>query len=306
MRTTRESTRQRGNKQQADAADTFRRTWGLILALLLLPPLSGCPEFNTWIGGRFNRPVQCVISEDATAHEIVLHLNENTHKLRGWKTTHAKIATRGNMLIPKVDAMVYIQTPRNFRIVADGPMGGKEVDFGSNSEQYWLWIRRNEAKQVVVASHDLDPERARKLPFPFQPDWIMEAMGVIDLNPDEDLLLEPGSPNSYMVSLIAERISPQGRKVRKVTVVDRRTGMVHEHSLWDSQGQLIAKAVLSQYARDDSSTAFLPMRIDFDWPQANLGLTMLLADVQVNPTSFPQSTWVLPSFPGYEMVDLNQ
>jgi hypothetical protein len=258
------------------------------------------------MGGRPAGPVQCVIAEDATAHDIVVHLNENTHKLRGWKTTRAKIATRGNMLYPSVDANVFVQSPRNFRIVAEGPMGGKEVDFGSNPDQYWLWVRRNEAKQVIVASHDLDPERARRLPFPFQPDWIMEAMGVIEMNPDEDLVVEPGPPNSFQISLTAYRVSPQGHSVRKTTVVDRRNGFVHEHSLWDANGHLIAKAVLKDYAFDKKWSASLPMRIEFDWPQANLGLTMTLTNVEVNPETFSSSTWILPTFEGYETVEFGQ
>jgi hypothetical protein len=278
----------------------------MFFALTLVTSTSGCVAIRTWFGCGPVGPAQCVIAEDATAQEIVVHLNENTHKLRGWRTTKAKIATRGNMLVPRVDASIYIESPRNFRLVADGPLGGKEVDFGSNAEQFWFWVKRNEDKQVIVASHDLGPERMRKFPFPFQPDWIMETMGVIEINPDEELSLEPGPPGSYLVSLIANRASPQGFKVRKVTVVDRRSGVIHEHSLWDARSQLIAKATLSQYVRDKSSTALIPTKIELEWPQAQVGLTMTLAEVDVNPARFPASAWTLPKFRDYEVLDLSR
>jgi hypothetical protein len=281
----------------------------LFLLVLLAPTLatsgSGCVAIRNWFGGRPTGPVQCVIAEDATAHDIVMHLNENTHKLRGWKTTRARIATHGNMLVPRVDAMIYIESPKNLRLVAENPMGGKEVDLGSNDKQFWFWVRRNEDRQVIVASHDLDPERMRKFPFPFQPDWIMETMGVIEINPDEELTVQPGPQGSYLVSLIAERASPQGFKVRKVTVVDRRSGLIVEHSLWDARSQLIAKAALSGHARDKSNNAWIPMKIELEWPKAQLGLTMTLSDVDVNPQHFPKDTWTLPRFPNYEIIDLS-
>lgn len=280
----------------------------LLVALTLAPSASGCVWMRERFGGGPAAPVQCVIAEDATAHDIVMHLNENTHKLRGWRTTRAKIATRGNILVPKVDAKIFIESPRNFRLVAENAMGGREVDLGSNAEQFWFWVRRNEEKQVVVASHDLDPERMRKFPFPFQPDWIMETMGVIAVDPDEELTLQPGPAGSNLVSLIANRASPQGFKVRKVTVVDRQSGLIREHSLWDAHNRLIAKATLTQYLRERNNSAapFIPMKIELEWPQAQLGLTMTLSDVEVNPGHFSPNTWALPSFKGYEIFDLSR
>ncbi len=275
----------------------------VFVALTLSTAASGCAWGRNWFGGRPAVPAQCVIAEDATAQQIVVHLNENTHKLRGWRTTRAKIATRGNMLVPQVDATVVVESPRNFRLVAANPMGGKEVDLGSNAEQFWFWVRRNEDKQVVVASHDLDPERMRKFPFPFQPDWIMETMGVIEINPDEELALEPGPPGKDLVRLIANRTSPQGFKVRKVTVVDRRYGVIREHALWDAQNHLIAKAVLSQYTK---SAPYLPLKIDLEWPQAQVALAMTLSEVEVNPAHYSQNTWTLPRFEGYTIFDLNR
>ena len=276
-----------------------------LMALTLASFASGCMTVRNWFGCGPAGPVQCTIGEDATAHDIVVHLNENTHKLRGWRTTRAKIAARGNMLVPRVDASIFIESPKNFRLVAESPMG-KEVDFGSNSEQFWFWVRRNEDKQVIVASHNLDPERMRRFPFPFQPDWIMETMGVIEIDPDEELELQPGPPGSYLVSLIANRASPQGFKVRKVTVVDRRSGVIREHSLWDARSQLIAKATLSQHVRQIPSGPLIPMKVELEWPQAQVALTMTLADVDVNPGQFSQKTWTLPSFPNYEVIDLSR
>lgn len=283
--------------------------WFLVLiALAMTITTSGCAAVRNWMGWAPPPPVLCALPEDSTAPQIVDHLNTNINKLRGWRTTRAAIKAHGNILVPQLDATIVVEPPRNFRLVARNNLtGGNEVDFGSNIEQFWFWVRRNEDKQVIVASHDLDPERMRRFPFPFQPDWIMETMGVIPLNSDEELKLQPGPTGSHLVSLIADRTSPQGFKVRKVTVVNLQHGVISEHALYDARNQLIAKAQLSKYVRDQKSDALVPKQIVLEWPQAQVGLTMTLSDFEGNPAHFSQNTWKLPSFPpGYEIYDLSR
>ncbi|MBI3863990.1 MAG: hypothetical protein HY290_19065 [Planctomycetia bacterium] len=277
-----------------------------LVAVALATAFPGCTQCRNLLGWGPPVPAQCALPDDANAQQIVLYLNDNTHKLRGWRTTRAKISARGNILVPKLDATVVVESPRNFRLVATNVTGGHEVDLGSNIEQFWFWVRRNEDKQVVVASHDLDPERMRRFPFPFQPDWIMETMGVIAIDPEEDFVLKPGAAGSHVATLISNRTSPQGHPVRKVTVVDLRQGVIREHALLDARNQPIARAVLSQHARDKTSDAMIPTKIELDWPQAQLALTMTLSEVEVNPAHYSQNTWKLPPFPGYEIYDLNR
>jgi hypothetical protein len=246
------------------------------------------------------------LPDDITQAELVNYLNNNTKKILAWRTTRATIATHGQGLVPTVNATVAVESPRNFRLVATNPMGGNEVDLGSNQEHFWFWNRRSAEKYVYQAQHDVEAERMRRFPIPFQPDWIMESLGVIEIDPDQELTMQPGPAGSHIVFLTADRISPQGVKVRKMTAVDLCHGVVREHVLYDARGPMIARAVLNNHYRDKTSGCVLPRTIDLEWRQANLRLTMNLPEIEVNPSRISPQTWTIPDIRDYPILDMTQ
>lgn len=270
-----------------------------IVALSLTSALSGCSWTRNFAGRQ--PPPPCVLAADASKEDVVAYLNANTHKLTAWKTDKATISTRGKAGMPiRVGAEIAVESPRNFRLIAHSPVG-REVDLGSNHENFWFWNKHNEEKHVFVAGHD--QETGRRFPIPFQPDWIIESLGVIDIDPEE-VTMDPGPPGSDTVYLMADRVSPQGFKIRKRTVVDTRRGVVREHSLFDARGQLIAKAALSAHIRDKTSDAVIPTRIELDWPKAELHMTMTFSDIEVNPARIPPGMWAVPQITGYSVYHL--
>ncbi len=265
-------------------------------ALLLSTSLSGC----AWM-----RP--CVLPPAASPEEVVGFLNENTAKITSWKTDRATISTRGRLGFPlSVGATIAVESPRNFRLIARGPMSN-EADIGSNSEHFWFWTRQNNPEKLIVrARHDEDPAKMRRFPFPFQPDWIMESLGVVPINLDE-VTMEPGQPGSNTLILIADRISPQGFKIRKVTEVDICQGVVRQHALYDARGELIARAVLKGHIRDARTQAVLPTQINLEWPKAEIGMTMQLSEIEINPPHIPSPMWAIPNnYAGYTVRDLGE
>lgn len=280
----------------------------IVLALAWGCSVPGCVPFRNWCGQRFaSPPAQCALPDDVTQAEVVSYLNDNTKRILAWRTTRARIETRGGgILVPTVSAMIAVESPRNFRLVATNPMGGNEVDLGSNPDHFWFWNRRSEEKYVYQARHDQEPERMRRFPFPFQPDWIMESLGVIEIDTEKELEMRPGKPGSHTVFLMADCVSPQGFKVRKVTAVDLCQGVIREHALYDDRNQLIARAVLKHHARDAKTGAMMPRTIDLEWPQAKLGLTMTLSEVEVNPERISSGTWKIPNIPDNPIRDMTQ
>ncbi len=242
-----------------------------------------------------------MLTANTSKEEVIGYLNDNTHKLMAWKTDNATIATRGKGGIPiHVRAEIAVESPRKFRLIAYSPVG-REVDLGSNPEKFWFWSKHNEEKHVFTASHDKEIGSSYRVPF--QPDWIIESLGVIDIDPEKTTML-PGDPGSNTVYLMADRVSPQRQKIRKRTVVDLCRGVVREHSLFDARGQMIARAVLSNHSLDTTSQAMLPKRIALDWPQAELHMTMDLSDIEVNPAYIPEELWKVPKITGYPVFDL--
>ncbi len=274
-----------------------------VLLIALGMALPGCAWMRNVVGVR-PAPVVCVLPPNASKEEVVAYLNANTARLRAWKTDSANISIRGQAPIPiSVGASLYVEAPRNFRLKAHS-LAGDEADMGSNPEQFWFWNKRNEEKHVFLANHDEPPEKMRRVAIPFQPDWIIEALGVISIDPHEVTMQQGSRTNT--VQLVADRISPQGFRVRKVTEIDTCHGHITMHALVDDHSRLIARAVLSDYRRDPVSQANLPHRIALDWPAAQLGMTMTLSQIEVNPGRIPSQIWQVPNIAGYSVFDMAQ
>lgn len=288
-----------------------RRFLTALLLLLWSGSLPGCSMMRNWFGPRdpFAVNAPCVFPPEATAADVIAHVNANSARIAAWRSDHVKILGRGEAHTPvAISARLAIESPRSFRLTAESPLGEPEVDLGSNQNEFWFWSRRSEQKYIFVAYHDQESIDKRNFPIPFQPDWIMEVFGVMPIDA-ENVTAQPGAAGPYgsrTVLLIADRLSPQGRPVRKITTVDRCHGIVLEHALHDEQGQLIASARLSHPVRDLRTQAVLPTQIDLDWPKAKVGLTMWIQHPEINPRHIPEKVWVRPEKNGYEVYDLNR
>ncbi len=138
--------------------------------------------------------------------------------------------------------------------------------------------------------------------IPFQPDWLMEALGVVPIDP-QHVTLRP-EKNGQFVNLISERLSPSGQTVKKVITVDMRYGIVVSQSLHDMNGVLIARARLEKHFRDKATGIILPHLIALDWPQADLHINLEINQIEVNPTSIPPRNWQVPKKPYYPAFDI--
>ena len=103
--------------------------------------------------------------------------------------------------------------PRDFFLTGEmGITGGREVLIGSNSDKFWFWVRRAEPANLYFCSH-ADFDRGINLPFPFQPEWVLEALGMQDLPPAGAYTIRE-TPAAYE---LVEETKMQGKPVTKIT-----------------------------------------------------------------------------------------
>ena len=201
-----------------------------------------------------------------------------------------------------LSANIAVARPRQFRLRAT-LLGANEVDLGSNAERFWFWIRRSEQPYVITVGHD-DLSRVRnQLSLPFEPDWLIEALGVSPLAEGE-WSVASSRPGQHRLTLVAERRSPRGELVRRRLVVDTCLGVVIEQSLYNETGRLIAVAKLSDHRQDAETGIVVPRRIELEWPEAQLSLLIRLKEVEINPSPIPASTWEVPRGLGSGPIDL--
>ena len=74
-----------------------------------------------------------------------------------------------------------MERPRGFRLELEATGVGKVADIGSNDQEFWFWVKDNKDKAIYVC--DYKDVNASQLAVTYQPDWIIEAMGLREIDP---------------------------------------------------------------------------------------------------------------------------
>ncbi|MFP6762214.1 MAG: hypothetical protein VB858_01310 [Planctomycetaceae bacterium] len=271
--------------------------------LLLLLTLPGC-HLSRIFGWKNDHPVQRALPVDATLAEMTDHLNTERSRMMGWRSNELKISVSGKgMVTPKLKANLSVESPRNLRLVATS-LRGKEVDFGSNAERFWFWARAERPDIILTGSH-AGLARQELLELPFPPAWLMEALGVVPLDTSRAQLLRD-QDSQDRVQLISNQVI-EGRPVQRVMTVDLVLGQIVQHSLYDEQSQLIARARMSDFRRPagNDTASRLPHRIELNWPRSGMNLMLRMSEIDANP-QFNAHTWRVLQDPNCRILDLDQ
>jgi hypothetical protein len=279
------------------------------LGLALLVSATGCPQD----GGRFNllRPtgVSPITNEPPPPKEdLVAYLNRNSELIRGIKSNDVSLTYYGSPIgAINIGGRLCAQGPRNFRLGANS-ISGPEVDLGSNDHEFWYWIARGEPKYQVFCSYQaLEQGRVQYMPFPFQPEWVLEAMGMGKYGPAEKYELV-AAPGKY--KLIEHTKSPQGTPVKKIIVFNSTVSknkdepQVTDFELREEAGdKLICSAHISRRQVLPNSKAEIPREMKLRWPEAKLELGLQINNPQ-ETQQFPPQIFVRTPLKGVPSFDL--
>ena len=248
----------------------------------LLLTAAGC---NHWRPGPHNNgggPVSVTAGKPDPVL-LVKYLNENARLVQCVQSTRVAMDCQEGNQGAAVDGMLVCQKPRNFRLKGSA-FGKPAVDIGSNKDEFWYWI--SQAKPVPYVFHCSYDALGRgnvRLPFPFQPDMIIAALGIGEYNPNGKYQVVMGK--NYF-ELVEDAVSPEGQPVKKATVFNKTTvsaergqPQVIAHVLRDMQGKTICQATIHEVQVKDR--AVLPRRLTLDWPAQKMRMKMTLSDVSV-------------------------
>jgi hypothetical protein len=277
----------------------------LIVAAICLLGSSGCATVRHWMAYcRPATPETCVLAPEATADEIVNALNDNVTKLYAWRSTDVKITARQGGVPIMLSAVMAVESPRKLRLIVRS-FASDEVDLGSNPERFWFWMRRGDPHGILTASYDDVADGRPMGPIPFQPDWLIETLGVVPFSAAEFQMREQPGSQPRRVLFVADQATPQGKRVQRTMLVDACQGVILEHTLREPSGRLIARAMLSNYQREPSGVR-LPHRVDLHWPDSGVDLTLRMGHIEVNPSAISEQTWAMPSYPDAPVIDLTR
>jgi len=270
-----------------------------------LPVLSLCCAgcLPGWMQSRkpLERPQPCVLAENISKQQLVAHLNHNRQRLQSWRSTDVSIQAVGAGPM-RLGASLAVESPRHFRLIAKS-LRGVEADLGSNRDRFWYWMRADGTPYIFTADHrDADLVR-RQLEIPFQPEWLMEALGVVPLRAD-DFEIQRHGLGDNRVSLVSTQSSAAGLRLYREMIVDTCRGWVIEHGLYDADRQPLARAVMSEHAVHDG--IFMPHRVELTFPRNGQSLVLRIGDVEVNPEQMESLMWEFPRIPDHRPLDVGQ
>ena len=232
---------------------------------------------------------------EADVGRIVGYLNDNARKIDSFRVDKVDIDGKSEGKPIPLNAKLAYKAPRNFVLRGYMPpgFGSTEADLGSNDEEIWFWIARAKPPAVHYCKRkDLPNVR---LTTPFQPDWIIEALGVTPLDPSKYRI---GEATGDYITLLTDDRTPDGRNVIKRLIIDPATNRIMQYQVWRA-GQFdkpIVQAWIDDYYEDSESGAFLPRKIELEWPDAKTKIALAMRSRSIRGKKNIHVNTITPEF----------
>jgi hypothetical protein len=258
-----------------------REIW--LLLALSAASLSGCLGISNSTKSPPPPPMLSATDKPTPDQLIRNYLNKNADQVRSLDVRDLEMDITGNGQSVGVSGNLYCQQPRNFHLRAK-VLGNPVTDFGSNDQEFWYWIKENKPPDLFHCSYADLARGGVRLPFPVQPEWVMEALGMTHYD---------GSRGSFSVEmrgatieLIEQTVSQQNEKIKKVIVFNNRNAngtypQVAAYRVFDANNKLICQATIDKVQREPNG-AVVPQKVLLEWPVQQLKLKMTLDGVTVN------------------------
>jgi hypothetical protein len=156
---------------------------------------------------------------------------------------------------------------------------------------------------MYYCRHDLFPICPVKSLVPIEPDWIIEALGIIEFMPN-DQHEGPTVTDDGNWAILTRRQTPSGQFTKR-TVIDSKTGWVLRQEMFSPQNELIALAISSDHRYDKGTGILYARHIEVQCQGADGKMTIDLGTPAFNAaTPFSSNMFTMPTFDGYRPVDI--
>jgi hypothetical protein len=237
-----------------------------------------------------------------TLEQITTAINRNSMSIRSISTEDASMMVPGVLF--QLRSRIMFERPKKLRIQAGVGLTGQELDFGSNDSMFWLWVRRLQMNEMYYCRHDQFAICPMRSLVPIDPDWIIEALGVVEFSPS-DKHEGPFKADDGNLMIVSRRQTQTGVFTKK-TFIDAKNGWVLRQEMYNPQNELTAMAVSSNHTFDAATGIVYARHIEIQCQGAEGKMTLELGSVKFNnQTAFASSMFTMPVFDGYKAVDIN-
>ena len=282
--------------------------------ILSLPLMAGCEFLKHNKTKSIVAPPQDLGNGLPSSDKLIGYLNREADKLSVIESNDVSlVANVQGRRMPGLTGTMLCEKPRNFRLTGDA-VATQYVDIGSNGDQFWFWVKDGDSPLYFCSYADY--EKGAKLPLPFQPEWVVQALGMAKYDPAKEYKVVAKGDTYELV----ENTTVQGIPVRKSTIFNARNvtdptqPQVVGHVIQNAQtGKTILHATIRRmrYASYSSpegerSVAY-PSDILLEWPEEKLSMTMKIGKATVNhklTTEEENRYFTIPNWPNIKAVDL--
>jgi hypothetical protein len=290
----------------------------LLVLVAALAPVVGCTSIKEWIE-RDRHPAKGTGElPPVEAERLVAFVNMRASRMQSLSANVRITASDHNVPLPAtLTGSLAAQQPRNFRTRAKALAA--EVDLGSNAEQFWVYFDAPPRPMYVYASHADFQEGKAKLPggIPFEPDWVMQALGMMPLSPNNQYSAPPPDQKTRTYVLRWPATTPTGVSVVKEIVFDGdpATGsrpQVKRHVVRDTKGKVICYAEIKgaktvDLHNDPQQAVQYPTRVALKWEEQKFEMDLELSGVKVNDMSAADAGGAMfrrPNITSVQPIDL--
>lgn len=272
-----------------------------MLVVLFAASGASCPTMRP----PFGQPTPIVFPRPPTLQEAIAAVNANSAPIQQLQTDSASLSIEG---APSLRASMAMQRPRSFRLRAQFIGMGEVLDLGSNDELFWALVDAPQLatglpRAVYYARHDQFRYGAARNLLPIQPSWLLDAFGLVQLDP-AGMYEGPYARGPGLIEIRVRSPNPDG-DLTKVMVLHDRAAWILEQHWYDARGQLIASVLSSDHRAQPAHNVTLPHRIAVRLPPPNRSFQITVDTYAVNQLySDPAQLWTMPTFEGYQPIDL--
>jgi hypothetical protein len=279
--------------------------------------LTGCRADGTGTLSLHPRPGLTQTSFDVD--EFIAEHNRNAERIQSLEARPSIVVDAPWMRPVHVDGRLALERPQNFKLELRDH-GVTKADLGSNAEEFWYWMANPKEPYIFWCRYD--ELRSSQLPVTYQPDWIIVALGLKPITPQEaaTIKLRNGvEPGTTVLSFpaVRDRGEPYSREL-VVANSNRRIKKLLIYSEAEKSRTLVAQAQPSHYqtypagsaSGSNPQTCSLPQRLKLEWKRERLvmDVTLETEEFQVAVNQFDhaigRTIFVEPERDGYSRVNL--
>jgi hypothetical protein len=282
-----------------------------MLAIAVTLGASGC---RAWSPGTLTPTPRPLAERTFDVDEFVAEHNRNADRIQ---TLEARptIGVKSKAFHGQADGRLALERPRNFKLELLGPpMRTVKADIGSNEEEFWFWVDNDEKTTYWCKYDELD---SSSLAVTYQPDWIIEALGLKPITPEEaaGIKVNVGDERGT-TALVFPSTKNGGQTYTRMMIVGDHNRRIKQHRVYQgtvASQNLLAKADVDHFIEYDASSAegetqkcYLPESIKLEWRRDQLALDVVLQSVKVNQFDSSRSAgmFVEPVVKGNQRVNL--